>query len=199
MVDKIEGFLEVGSNDEGEIVINVPPNRKKREQHKMNCAYRGNTEELCNCGIEYEHIVFSLNQARNLAQLLLDNAASVEREVFQKQEADRIAALPPVDRSARVLTDGSPVTEDHRELLPSGQQKGYVVLSAEERKKGFVRPVRRSYIHKTCRSLTTMGIALAETYARDPSFYSGTFCCNCAKHFPLDEFVWEGTDEILGS
>lgn len=199
MADKIEGFLEVGCTEQDEIVINVPPNRKKREQHKTNCAYRGNTEELCNCGIEYEHIVFSPHQARNLAQLLLDNAASAEREIRRKQEEIRIAALPPVDRTARVLTDGSLVTDDHRELLPSGQQKGYVVLSPEERSKGFVRPVRRSYRHKTCDRVTTMGIALAETYARDPGFYSGTFCCYCAMHFPLDQFTWEGTDEILGT
>jgi hypothetical protein len=40
------------------------------------------------------------------------------------------------------LTDGSPVTPDHREINPAtGQQNGYVVLSAEERAKGFVRPV----------------------------------------------------------
>jgi len=30
-----------------------------------------------------------------------------------------------------VLTDGSPVTPDHKEILSSGQQKGYVVLSKE--------------------------------------------------------------------
>ena len=49
---------------------------------------------------------------------------------------------------ATTLTDGSPVTDDHREINPAtGMQKGYVVLSAEERAKGFVRPVRRSYIH----------------------------------------------------
>lgn len=108
------------------------------------------------------------------------------------------AAAIPVDRSARVLTDGSPVTADHRELLPSGQQKGYVVLSAEERAKGFVRPVRRTYRHATCGALTTMGLALAETYARDPSFYSGTFCVTCGSHFPLDQFVWDGTTEQVG-
>lgn len=51
------------------------------------------------------------------------------------------------DGQKTTLTDGSPVTEDHRELKPNGQQKGYVVLSEEERAKGFLRPVRRSYQH----------------------------------------------------
>ena len=106
--------------------------------------------------------------------------------------------LPPaVDRDAVTLTDGSPVTPDHRELRPNGQQKGYVVLSDAERAKGFVRPVRRSYLHEKCHGVTTMGLALAETYARDPYFYSGTFCVHCRKHFPVGEdgeFVWlDGT------
>jgi hypothetical protein len=109
---------------------------------------------------------------------------------------------PPVDRTARVLTDGSPVTKDHRELRPDGQQKGYVVLTPAERAQGFVRPVRRAYRHATCGSVTTMGLALAETYARDPGFYSGTFCCACKGHFPVGaegEFVWVGTDEKVGT
>lgn len=45
------------------------------------------------------------------------------------------------------LTDGSPVTDGHRELRENGQQKGYVVLTEEERAKGFIRPVRFSYLH----------------------------------------------------
>ncbi len=151
------------------------------------------------------------------------------------------------------LTDGSPVTPDHKEIMTNGQQKGYVVLSEEERAKGFVRPVRTSYRHvgvaapkyplldltedqkhfaasgyvkyekypdgssvlgqlwtqekidkigKGCGTVTTMGQALAETYARDPHFYSGTFCCGCATHLPVGEdgeFVWEGTDERVGT
>ena len=93
------------------------------------------------------------------------------------------------------LTDGSPVTPDHREIDPAtGQQKGYVVLCPEDRAKGFVRPVRRSYKHIKCGIVTKMGIALAETYARDPKFYSDTFCVACKDHFPAGEngeFVWE--------
>lgn len=108
----------------------------------------------------------------------------------------------PVDRSARTLTDGSPVTDDHREIKPNGQQQGYVVLSDAERAKGFVRAVRRSYTHVKCGGLTTMSQSLAETYARDPKFYSGTFCCSCAAHFPVGadgEFVWADTAEKVGT
>jgi len=97
------------------------------------------------------------------------------------------------------MTDGSPVTDNHRELKENGQQKGYVVLCPEERAKGYVRPYRERYKHIKCGTVTQMGPAIAETYARDPKFYSGTFCVGCGKHFPLSEFVWDGTDEIVGS
>ena len=152
------------------------------------------------------------------------------------------------------LTDGSPVTPDHREIDPrTGMQKAYIVLSEDERAKGFVRPVRRSYRHVgppapsglrdltadeherydqfgyakfeeygpdrspitgkfwtqadldrlgKCGVVTTMGQALAETYARDPRFYSSTFCCGCGTHFPVGEsgeFVWDGTQERVGT
>ena len=80
-----------------------------------------------------------------------------------------------------------------------GEQKGYVVLSADERAKGFVRPVRQRYVHKKCGVETHMGLVLAETYARNPEFYDETFCVSCKGHFPLDEFVWSDTDERVGS
>jgi len=108
--------------------------------------------------------------------------------------------IPPVDRSKVCMTDGSPVAPDHREIdSVTGQQKGYIALCPDERAKGFVRPVRRSYKHLPCGTITTMGLALAETYARDPGFYGGTFCCHCRSHFPLDQFVWEGTTEQVGT
>lgn len=50
-----------------------------------------------------------------------------------------------------------------------------------------------------CGTVTTMGTALAETYARDPGFYGATFCCHCNRHLPVGEFVWDGTDETVGS
>ena len=150
-----------------------------------------------------------------------------------------------------VMCDGSPVTDDHKEIKDNGQQKGYVALSDEERAKGFVRPVREAYVHvgkeapkyplrdltesekaryscvgfvryekypsgsdtigkfwtqddlnkvgKGCGVRTVMALPLAETYARDPSFYSGTFCVGCGTHLPVDEFLWEGTEERVGS
>jgi len=102
-----------------------------------------------------------------------------------------------------------------------GQHDVYLVLSDEERAKGFVRPVRRSYVHRFmldgsalpvvltslngvggCGALTTMAQAIAETYARNPAFYGSTWCVGCNKHLPVGadgEFVWDGTDEKVGT
>lgn len=106
----------------------------------------------------------------------------------------------------RTLTDGTQIYPGHRSIIKdgdrAGQQEGYVVLAEEERAKGFVRPVRRSYKHLKCGGVTTMGRTLAETYARDPKFYSGTFCCHCGTHFPVGadgEFVWSDTNEKVGT
>jgi hypothetical protein len=138
---------------------------------------------------------------------------------------------------------------------PVPQHDTYLVLSEAERAKGFVRPVRRSYVHvgiagpkhplrdltdeekkdwsssgyvryevypagastlvgkywtqaqldsvdKGCGTETTMGQALAETYARNPNFYGATYCCGCMMHRPVGadgEFVWEGTTERVGT
>lgn len=110
------------------------------------------------------------------------------------------------DEPRCTLTDGRQIYPAHRDIIESGPRKGqqqdYVVLAEEERAKGFVRPVRRSYRHLKCGTVTTMGQTLAETYARDPNFYSGTFCCGCGAHFPVGadgEFVWNGTNEKVGT
>jgi hypothetical protein len=87
---------------------------------------------------------------------------------------------------------GTPYGE-HTKDRGDGQQVDYLVLTQEERSKGFKRPLRRAYRHIRCGAVTTMGIALCETYARCPDFYSGTFCCACGQHFPVGaegEFVW---------
>jgi hypothetical protein len=79
------------------------------------------------------------------------------------------------------------------------QQQVYLVLSEDERKKGFVRPYRDSYVHKTCGGLTLMGRALSETYARDPKFYGATYCVHCQMHKPVAEFTWSADGEVVGS
>ena len=134
---------------------------------------------------------------------------------------------------------------------PREQCDVYLVLSEEERKKGFVRPLRTSYIHignkkricgkffskseegiyrcnedfghddgchrgrleaslsyegdswfegkEGCGTITTMNRAIAETYARNPKYYGATYCCYCRMHLSVKEFIWEGTNEVVGS
>lgn len=111
------------------------------------------------------------------------------------------AAAIPVDRTARQLSGGGPVTDGHRDLKENGQQKGYVVLSEAERAKGFVRPFRDAYRHSKCGQITTMSRDIAATYARDPHFYNGTFCTTCRSHFPVGEngeFTWYEMDGTEG-
>lgn len=97
----------------------------------------------------------------------------------------------------RQLVSGRPVPDDrsHTKLKPNGQQEDYVILTSEERAKGFVRPVRRTYVHQKCGTTTTMSQSIAETYARKPDFYSGTFCVACGTHFTLGQpdgdFLWD--------
>ena len=98
------------------------------------------------------------------------------------------------------------VTDDRnypglRNVGPDGMQETYLVLSEEERAKGFVRPVRRAYRHLKCGAVTTMGAALAETYARDPEFYGATYCATCRDHFPVGpdgEFDWDSPGSQWG-
>lgn len=82
---------------------------------------------------------------------------------------------------------------------PTGQAEVYLVLSEKERAKGYVRPLRRTYQHLTCGAVTTMGHAIAETYARQPTFYGATYCTHCRMHRPVGEdgeFVWDDGTKV---
>lgn len=89
-----------------------------------------------------------------------------------------------------------------KKIREDGMQESYLVLSEEERAKGFVRPLRTTYVHLKCGTRTSMNIKIAETYARNPHFYGGTFCAGCLDHYPVGpegEFVWADTDEKVGT
>jgi len=95
---------------------------------------------------------------------------------------------PRLTRGAESL-DGPPVP----------QAEVYLVLSEEERGKGFVRPYRNSYVHDYCGVVTTMSQSISETYARDPKFYGATYCVNCRVHRPVVEFHWDNDGQQVGS
>ena len=161
-------------------------------------------------------------------------------------------------RAISTTTDGRPPAPGlenaaaPQPIEANGQHGAYWVLSPEERAKGFVRPMRRSYRHvgpdgpqhplrdltpeeqeqyrsygyvkyeaypesessvtgrfwtqaqldkvgRGCGTVTTMGLALCETYARDPSYYGSTFCCGCGTHLPVGEFRWTEGGAVVGS
>jgi len=54
-------------------------------------------------------------------------------------------------------------------------------------------------LNSGCGGVTTMPYDIAETWAADPHFYGSTFCARCHKYLPVEEFVWNGTNERLGS
>ena len=55
-------------------------------------------------------------------------------------------------------------------------------------------------VDQGCQVTTKMnGRELVETYARNPKFYGYTYCIGCSQHLPVAEFVWEGTEERVGS
>ncbi len=108
------------------------------------------------------------------------------------------------DEPRRTLVDGKQIYPEHSNIKAdgSGMQNDYVVLAEEERAKGYVRPLRLSYRHLRCGAVTQMHREIAQTYARDPFFYSGTYCCSCLTHYPVGEngeFVWDGTDIKVGT
>lgn len=108
--------------------------------------------------------------------------------------------IPPVDRSNLCTTNGQSVADVRaNQTAETGQHDGYIVLCAEERAKGFVRPYRDKYKHLKCGTVTSMGRALSETYARDPTFYTATFCVACNRHLPVAEFVWTADNQPVGS
>jgi hypothetical protein len=82
------------------------------------------------------------------------------------------------------------------------QAEAYLVLSDDERARGFVRPIRFSYRHQTCGTITTMAQSIAETYAREPGFYGATYCVHCGKHLLVGEhgeFTWEDDGTKVGT
>jgi hypothetical protein len=92
-----------------------------------------------------------------------------------------------------------------RELTPEEQTRfqgvGYVAFEEypkEAQRNSVGRYWTVDQLNSGCGSVTSMGRALAETYARDPKFYGATFCAQCGKHPPVGEFVWDGTEERVG-
>lgn len=151
--------------------------------------------------IKNEHVVWAYgDDAEGRRVVIFGITATGLIAQREAAEAERIANLPPVDRSALCTTNGkTPEEVRASQTSETGMHDGYIVLCDAERAKGFVRPYRDRYKHTTCGGVTTMGRSLSETYARDPLFYDATFCCTCNRHFPVNEFVWTADGSVVGS
>jgi hypothetical protein len=185
---------------------------------------------------------------KSLSNEIGEQLLAFERQVAQ--ESSRPEAISTTHGNPLGVTWG--LAPAPGALRPDGQHESYWILSQAERQKGFIRPLRHSYVHvgpegplfpmreltqeqrerfgshwyvgfeeypinhkyglgkywtqagldrvgKGCRTTTSMGDSIAETYARNPKHYSSTFCAACKRHFPVEEFVWSGTDERVGS
>ena len=90
------------------------------------------------------------------------------------------------------------LTEEQRE---SNDKYGYIKFEPypESELPCTGRYWTQAQLSSGCGSVTTMGRKLSETYCRDPKFYGATFCATCCVHYPVEEFVWEGTNERVGS
>lgn len=89
------------------------------------------------------------------------------------------------------------LTEEQRTRY--GEAQGYVAGSAIGR---YWRQSEIDKIDKGCRTVTSMPISIAETYAAEPGFYGSTFCCGCRAYLPVGErgeFVWQGTQNRVGT
>jgi hypothetical protein len=154
----------------------------------------------------------ALNQQRERLHAAIRTLAGVVTPQEMQAEQDAQAAikaaarvLAPVDGKLTDDPNDPRLTHGHDEK-PAPQADAYLVLSVEERAKGFVRPYRDAYIHDACTNpakppnitITTMGRALSETYARDPKFYGATYCCHCRMHRPVSEFHWYEMDGTIG-
>jgi hypothetical protein len=74
--------------------------------------------------------------------------------------------------------------------------------SAAESAKGYVRPHRDAVEHvvngKHC-PVTILRSDVADFHARQPGVLSTLVCSRCNQKFPTTDFVWHGTDEVVGS
>lgn len=122
------------------------------------------------------------------------------KRLFWKRERREHERFIDSEASMTYTTDPNDPRLTHGvDQKPAGQNDVYLILSKEERDKGFVRPVRTGYVHTQCGTETRMALALAETYAREPKFYGATYCVGCRKHRPVGEFMWSVDGSLVGS
>jgi len=84
---------------------------------------------------------------------------------------------------------------DYGEQKADGQYENYPTIDEGE----FKQEPRKSYIHtEGCGTKTTMTGDLPASVARDPEYYTKTFCTGCGEHVPVEEVEWkDGEDWVV--
>ncbi len=104
MSDKVTGTLEVGTNCNGEVVINHPDLQPDAN------------------GIG--HILFSPQQARNLARLLNDHANKAENAACPFDVGDKVACLSGSERYRKYIGTGTIVAITPSRVVVQWQHGG---------------------------------------------------------------------------
>jgi hypothetical protein len=75
-------------------------------------------------------------------------------------------------------------------------------LTVHDETKGYVRPHRDAVVHvrgaQRC-PVTILRPDHADFHARTPGVLDRVTCTTCRREFPASEFVWHGSDEVVGT
>lgn len=107
--------------------------------------------------------------------------------------------FPEDKTTASGLPPETPGAAAPKPIGADGQHGDHWILRPEDLARGFVRPVRESYVHEKCKTRTKMPRKIAETYAAQPSFYGTTFCYACRIYAPVGkdgEFRWDDGSKV---
>ena len=84
--------------------------------------------------------------------------------------------------------DPPPEDFNYGDKLDDGQYENHPTIDEGS----LQQEMRISYVHEECGKTTTIhSRSLAKSIARDPDYYSKTFCTYCREYVPTGEVHWE--------
>lgn len=93
------------------------------------------------------------------------------------------------------MSDERPDDFDYGEQREDGQYENYPTIGAGD----VQQAPRDTYVHVDgCGQTTSMTGDLPVSVARDPEYYSKTYCAGCQEHVPVEEVEWDdGEDWVV--
>lgn len=137
--------------------------------------------------------------------------AASDREVAKHKAGVKKDAVAPVghggfrrdflDNANEMQALNTKADNDQTVHAGSAPPSGFPVLPAKVRAQAPVRPVRYLIVHKPSGTVTELPRDVAETLARDPTFYKKLPAPAAGGLFPASEFYWKDTNppEVVGS